>query len=181
MSKLKEVALFTSHSVGFYPDKLKPFTETASLMEMRIEIFPHYIKSQKEADELSKEELQDLYDNLKVGESFRLGNRFYNAEMIPVRRFAVNGKDSPSIYLSHEIFKSMKSGETIEDKGRKFYKNEKDGYIYVYEEAKSSAEIVEVDTSRPWTIEEYDGAEYIEYLDFDVVEPSYNYCEKRNT
>lgn len=37
--------------------------------------------------------------------------------------------------------------------------------------------IQEVDTSRPWTIASYDGREYIQYLDYDVVDESMNYCE----
>ena len=35
----------------------------------------------------------------------------------------------------------------------------------------------EVDTSRPWTILDYDGAEYIQYLDFDVIDKESNYCK----
>lgn len=37
--------------------------------------------------------------------------------------------------------------------------------------------LVDVDTSRPWTILDYDGAEYIQYLDFDVVDVESNYCK----
>ena len=37
--------------------------------------------------------------------------------------------------------------------------------------------LVDVDISRPWTILDYDGAEYIQYLDFDVVDAESNYCE----
>jgi len=43
----------------------------------------------------------------------------------------------------------------------------------------SSFSIEEVDTTRPWTIEEYDGAEYIEYLDeHKLVDEELNYYEK---
>lgn len=35
--------------------------------------------------------------------------------------------------------------------------------------------IVDVDTSKPWTIEEYDGSEYIKYLEFELVDEKYNY------
>lgn len=39
--------------------------------------------------------------------------------------------------------------------------------------------IVNVDTTRPWTIEEYDGAEYIQYLDENkLVDKELNYYEK---
>jgi hypothetical protein len=37
--------------------------------------------------------------------------------------------------------------------------------------------IVEVDTSRPWKIENYDGAEYIQYLDYEVKHKDINYCD----
>lgn len=36
--------------------------------------------------------------------------------------------------------------------------------------------ITEVDTSRPWTILEYDSSEYIQYLDYDVINEKANYC-----
>lgn len=39
--------------------------------------------------------------------------------------------------------------------------------------------IEEVDISRPWTILEYDGSEYIQYLDYEVVEESIGYCKFR--
>lgn len=43
----------------------------------------------------------------------------------------------------------------------------------------SSFSIVEVDTTRPWTIEEYDGAEYIQYLDENkLIDKELNYYEK---
>lgn len=35
--------------------------------------------------------------------------------------------------------------------------------------------IVEVDTSRPWTICEYDSSEYIQYLDIRAVNPEVNF------
>ena len=37
--------------------------------------------------------------------------------------------------------------------------------------------INDVDISRPWRITDYDGAEYIQYLDYDVVNKEINYCE----
>jgi hypothetical protein len=56
-----------------------------------------------------------------------------------------------------------------------------DVYIVWNENISSTApfSIVEVDTTRPWTIEEYDGAEYIEYLDENkLVDEELNYHEK---
>ena len=41
----------------------------------------------------------------------------------------------------------------------------------------SSMQIAEVDITRPWTIEEYDGKEYIRYLDVDVIHENINYCK----
>ena len=35
----------------------------------------------------------------------------------------------------------------------------------------------EVDISRPWTILDYDGAEYIQYLDYDIIDAESNYCK----
>ena len=37
--------------------------------------------------------------------------------------------------------------------------------------------ITEVDTSRPWTICEYDNSEYIQYLDYDIINQKANYCK----
>lgn len=43
----------------------------------------------------------------------------------------------------------------------------------------SSFSIVDVDITRPWTIEEYDGAEYIQYLDENkLVDKELNYYKK---
>lgn len=43
----------------------------------------------------------------------------------------------------------------------------------------STFSIVEVDITRPWTIEEYDGAEYIQYLDENkLIDKELNYYEK---
>ena len=45
----------------------------------------------------------------------------------------------------------------------------------------SSFSIVDVDTTRPWTIKEYDGAEYIEYLDENkLIDKELNYWNKCN-
>ena len=36
--------------------------------------------------------------------------------------------------------------------------------------------IQDVDITRPWTIQEYDGSEYIQYLDYNIVNTDMNYC-----
>ena len=51
-----------------------------------------------------------------------------------------------------------------------YFYNENSKYIHPFS-------IVEVDTSRPWKIEEYDGAEYIQYLDYIVINEEINYCD----
>jgi hypothetical protein len=35
----------------------------------------------------------------------------------------------------------------------------------------------EVDTSIPWTINEYDGAEYVKYIKYSVIDKELNYCK----
>ena len=35
--------------------------------------------------------------------------------------------------------------------------------------------VIEVDTSIPWTIQEYDGAEYIKTLEYEVIDEELNY------
>lgn len=40
--------------------------------------------------------------------------------------------------------------------------------------------ILEVDTSRPWKIENYDGAEYVQYLDYVVINEDINYCDYKD-
>lgn len=37
--------------------------------------------------------------------------------------------------------------------------------------------VVEVDIKRPWLIDEYDGAESIQYIDYEVVDPKINLCK----
>ena len=41
----------------------------------------------------------------------------------------------------------------------------------------SSIQIADVDTTRPWCIDNYDGKEYIKYLDYNVVNEDINYCK----
>lgn len=37
--------------------------------------------------------------------------------------------------------------------------------------------ITEVDDNRPWKIEDYDGSEYIQYLDYNIIDKKSNYCD----
>lgn len=45
----------------------------------------------------------------------------------------------------------------------------------VYELNGSFYEIKDVDTSRPWTIGEYDGSEYVQYMDYKMLDEKLNY------
>ena len=56
----------------------------------------------------------------------------------------------------------------------RYYYKSNEGYI-------SSFSIIDIDTTRPWTIAEYDGAEYVQYLDEDkLVDKELNYWSKCN-
>ena len=45
----------------------------------------------------------------------------------------------------------------------------------LYKFGNRCAEVVDVDTSRPWTISDHGGSEYIQYLDHIVVDEKLNY------
>ena len=55
-----------------------------------------------------------------------------------------------------------------------------DKHENIYELSNSLYSIVDVDISRPWRITDYDGKEYIEYLDYNVVNKELNYCELKD-
>ncbi len=40
--------------------------------------------------------------------------------------------------------------------------------------------VEDVDTTRPWHFSEYDGSEFIEYLDYEVVDKEFNYCKLKD-
>ena len=60
----------------------------------------------------------------------------------------------------------------IEENGKLVSKNP-----LIYELVNNFFNIAEIDTNRPWTICEYDGCEYIQYLDYDVINPEHNFCK----
>ena len=66
---------------------------------------------------------------------------------------------------------------SIKTKVVKYYVSNAARVTYLFNEEKITCEIVDVDTSRPWTISTYDGAEYVQYLDYNVVDETINYCE----
>ena len=74
--------------------------------------------------------------------------------------------------LTHRI----RLGEFILEKGKliseTMHTNE-----FIYEYNKGFYYIVEVDTTRPWRITDYDGLEYVQYLDYVVIDKELNYCE----
>lgn len=51
---------------------------------------------------------------------------------------------------------------------------------YLFNDDNIVCKIVDVDISRPWTIATYDGAEYIQYLDYQVINTTLNYCKYKN-
>ena len=73
--------------------------------------------------------------------------------------------------LTHRI----KLGQFILERG-KFISNT-NIYESIYEYNKDFYYIVEVDTTRPWRITDYDGLEYVQYLDYIVIDEELNYCE----
>ena len=54
---------------------------------------------------------------------------------------------------------------------------DKNSKTYLFKEDNVILNIVDVDTSRPWSIETYDGAEYVQYLDFSYIDKNINFCE----
>lgn len=76
--------------------------------------------------------------------------------------------------LNHRI----KLGEFILERGRLISETNINESIYEY--GKGFYYIVEVDTTRPWRITDYDGLEYVEYLDYTVIDEELNYCELKN-
>ena len=81
--------------------------------------------------------------------------------------FMENDFDKIQDYLKKDKNNLVK----IEDKGRDIYIIWDDNVHWT-----SSFTIKEVDISRPWTIEDYDGAERIHYLDdFELIDSQLNY------
>lgn len=53
-------------------------------------------------------------------------------------------------------------------------------YYYIYDEeinCLKSISIEDVDNNRPWKISEYDGSEYIQYLDYEIIDKELNYAK----
>ena len=48
---------------------------------------------------------------------------------------------------------------------------------YLFKNENLIVSVVDVDTTRPWTILTYDGAEYVQYLDYDYIDKHVNFCE----
>ena len=106
--------------------------------------------------------------------------------------FSVNYKDkcwrvNQDLIKEIESFdwKLIKSEYMIRSRNENYAMPTKDGMLYFYAtpnefNAFNAFEIVDVDITRPWCIEEYDGAEYIEYLD-DVIclDKELNFYEKK--
>ncbi|MEX3713510.1 hypothetical protein ABFV99_13995 [Cytobacillus horneckiae] len=52
----------------------------------------------------------------------------------------------------------------------------KDG-IHLSKDFYSYLVIREVNTARPWLIDEYDAAEYVQYVDYEIVNPEFNFVK----
>ncbi len=50
-----------------------------------------------------------------------------------------------------------------------------DRFVFMSDGQSQTITVVEVDTARPWIIANYDGMEYVQYLDYEAEEPDYNY------
>ncbi len=78
--------------------------------------------------------------------------------------------------LSQSKFPKNRVGKIIkylEEQGEVVLRQDNGYWIKAYDEFYF---IAEVDTSRPWTILDYDGSEYIQYLDYDIIDKDMNYC-----
>lgn len=79
-----------------------------------------------------------------------------------------------SMRMAQDMFENNKETIVTFSNHSRYYYNSGYGYM-------NSFEIVEVDTIRPWTIKEYDGAEYIKYLDEQkLVDKELNYWKDCN-
>lgn len=88
----------------------------------------------------------------------------------------------PTIYKLSEIEKEFENNKELIVKFEDLQKHGYQKYM-IYRDIGYSGittfSIVDVDTTRPWTIEEYDGAEYIQYLDENkLIDKELNYYEK---
>lgn len=73
--------------------------------------------------------------------------------------------------LSQEEFEELLSA------GKVIYFKDLDTYFYHINRCIIQAMIVKVDTTKYWTIKEYDGAESIQYVDFNVIDPEIGYVK----
>jgi hypothetical protein len=58
------------------------------------------------------------------------------------------------------------------------YPDKRGYYMDIGKMGLAAISIRTVDTSRPWLVSEYDGAEGIEYLDYKIINKEYNYGKK---
>ncbi|MES9681860.1 hypothetical protein ABWK22_02845 [Gottfriedia acidiceleris] len=71
------------------------------------------------------------------------------------------------------------SGRTNEDY-IKFVEDNADDGILFGKESWTYIKVVEVDTSRPWLIDDYDGSESIKYVKYRVIDKELNYVELKD-
>lgn len=77
--------------------------------------------------------------------------------------------------------KAEEAREELNNNKRKYIKFENNPQVYFYSKGISwlySVKIVDIDTTKPWRICEYDGGEYIDIFDgVTVKDEEYNMCE----
>lgn len=72
--------------------------------------------------------------------------------------------------ITRDKVEQLKTGEYMRVEDRLYFM----GSIYL-----SHFTMYDVDTSKRWCIEEYDGAEYVEYLDYELVDKELNCYRKK--
>lgn len=75
--------------------------------------------------------------------------------------------EDKSVLISADVSKGIKSDIVR-------YHNPDASVLYLFREENITVKVVDVDISRPWCIETYDGAEYLQYLDYEPIHPEYN-------
>ena len=75
--------------------------------------------------------------------------------------------------LERGIFEIVKVKEK-DDKSITYHVYDKENKVL------SNFSIVDLDTDKHWTLKEYDGKEYIEYLEYEVIDKEMNYCQFNN-
>jgi len=136
-------------------------------LSIKIAIFPSY-GSNKIPSELSQDKtLIDIWSNKEDNYKIKfLKARMRLAEII--QALPITHKE-----ITSNVFKDFNKDKTryyIKDKNNIFMKDNTNKYPWGYR-----VEIVKVDTNKYWKIDEYDGAEGVEYLNLEVYDKNLKY------